>query len=439
MRLAYYGSKISENIVETPEGFIICKNVPIGRIGDMQYSRSELMLDGNPDELVTVHRDEGDVFDVATIASFEGKSVTDNHPNEDVVPDNYANYEKGHAQNVRRGTGDESGYLVADLFVKDPMLINEIINNVRREVSCGYACEYDENKDGTFSQRQIRGNHVAIVENGRAGKSVCIKDSVPTLETPKRKERNSMKSKKGKGKDSKSSILSLFARSVRDAKTDDEIEEIIEDAEEALDCSGKDEGGEGTPSKDEGDPKDSYPTRDELAELIDAACAKAVKTAMDEMNAGKAEDDDPDELIAELIEELTGDSNETEDNSEQEEALTVSAESMDGDETEDSDNSGLGSVATADNSAAIQILKNARPAIAKIKDKAERKRVTDALIKSVRVQTGDSSKQTTAKIMRTTAAVAKKRATDSMKAATIDIEAAQSAYDSRNPHKKEVT
>ena len=79
-KLAYYGYKISPNQLETDEGFLICRNVPIARTGDQQYLASELGLDG--DKVVTVHRPEEEVFSEATIASFEGKPVTDNHPSE---------------------------------------------------------------------------------------------------------------------------------------------------------------------------------------------------------------------------------------------------------------------------------------------------------------------------------------------------------------------
>lgn len=34
---AYYGSRISENIAETPEGYLICRNVPIARVGVQEY------------------------------------------------------------------------------------------------------------------------------------------------------------------------------------------------------------------------------------------------------------------------------------------------------------------------------------------------------------------------------------------------------------------
>lgn len=174
--IAYYGSKISEHMTKTPEGFLICHDVPIARTGQQEYLAGELGLDGDPDRPVQVQRCPEDVFDPAAVASFEGKDVTQNHPPESLTPENHALYAKGHAENVRR----EGDYLVADLHLKDPGLISDVENGVTREVSCGYRCCYTPDGAG-YRQTHIRGNHVAIVPRGRAGHLVAIQDSAGTL------------------------------------------------------------------------------------------------------------------------------------------------------------------------------------------------------------------------------------------------------------------
>lgn len=65
MAIAYYGARISPHMTRTPEGFLICHDVPINRIGDQEYTARELQLDGDPDRLVVVHRYPEDVFDPA--------------------------------------------------------------------------------------------------------------------------------------------------------------------------------------------------------------------------------------------------------------------------------------------------------------------------------------------------------------------------------------
>ena len=72
--ISYYGFTISPNQLETGEGFLICRNVPIARTGDQEYLASEIGLE--VDEVITVKREAEDVFSARTLASFEGKPVT---------------------------------------------------------------------------------------------------------------------------------------------------------------------------------------------------------------------------------------------------------------------------------------------------------------------------------------------------------------------------
>lgn len=60
--IAYYGSKISKHMTRTPEGFLICHDVPIARIGQQEYLAGELNLPGDPDRPVQVQRKPEDVF-----------------------------------------------------------------------------------------------------------------------------------------------------------------------------------------------------------------------------------------------------------------------------------------------------------------------------------------------------------------------------------------
>lgn len=174
--LAYYGDKISENLMETPNGYLICRNVPIARTGQMEYLAQELQLPGDPDRRVSVRRDEMEVFDAAACASFEGVPVTDGHPPADICPENWAGYARGHVQNVRR----QGQFLIADLHITDPILIQQILDGHKREISCGYRCSYIPIHTGQYKQCRIRGNHVAVVRKGRAGDAVAIQDAALT-------------------------------------------------------------------------------------------------------------------------------------------------------------------------------------------------------------------------------------------------------------------
>ena len=177
MPIAYYGSKISPHMVMSQEGYLICYDVPINRIGAQKYLAREMEMDGDS-EYEVIRRPE-EVFSPEAMASFEGKPVTDGHPSEDVTADNIQLYEKGHAQNIRKGTGPNAGMTIADLFITDPQLIDEIQNGGKREISCGYNYALFPHENGTFEQRNIRGNHIAVVPKGRAGHRVSIKDEKP--------------------------------------------------------------------------------------------------------------------------------------------------------------------------------------------------------------------------------------------------------------------
>lgn len=228
--LTYYGYTISPNQLETGEGFLICRNVPIARTGEQEYLGREIGLTGaDSDCLITVRRPPEEVFSDASLASFEGKPATNDHPPDLVGPDDVSIYEKGHAQNIRRGAGEWEDYVLADLHIHDRELI-DAIQNGKREISCGYECEYVKNEDGTYSQKHIRGNHVAVVERGRAGKRAAILDSANKEQAEKRPERKAMK-KKGL-------FFKLFGQAVKD-KSPEEIEQLAMDAAAAFDEEGE--------------------------------------------------------------------------------------------------------------------------------------------------------------------------------------------------------
>lgn len=200
---SFYGTRLSENMSKTPEGYLICYDVNIARIGTQEYLGSEL---GVEDEVVVVNRPPEEVFKPATVASFEGKPFTNDHPFELLDVSNTSIYEKGHVQNVR--ISNDKTYIIADIMVKDAQTISDIENG-KRELSAGYHCDCIQDEDGNWYQCNIIGNHVALVDKGRAGNKVRIND--------KKKEINSMKTQKNVlGK-----LLKAFAK-------DAEPEEMLE-------------------------------------------------------------------------------------------------------------------------------------------------------------------------------------------------------------------
>jgi hypothetical protein len=196
--IEYFTSEtIGPNRARTPEGFLICYDVPAARIGEMLYASHEVPgeLGVAQDGKVRVTRSAAEVFDPRSMASLNGKPVTDDHPPVDVDPANWGFYLKGVVVNPRRGEGELRDFLVVDMIIYDAAMIEEIEAG-KREVSCGYNPEYLQLLDretgtpipGRGEQVKIRYNHLAVVPAGRCGPFCSIGDkktvdSEKTVET----------------------------------------------------------------------------------------------------------------------------------------------------------------------------------------------------------------------------------------------------------------
>ena len=171
----YIEEKLSEHMGETPEGFLICYDVPVARTGTQTYKSDEVPITPRDDGLVEIKREEAEVFDPDTIKSFEGKPLTIDHPDEMVQPDNWKELAHGFITNVRRGIKEQADLLIGDIVVTTSKAI-ELVKAGLREISCGYDAEYQELEKGIGKQKNIIGNHIALVMRGRAGHRCAIGD-----------------------------------------------------------------------------------------------------------------------------------------------------------------------------------------------------------------------------------------------------------------------
>ena len=391
MAIAYYGSTLSPNIDRTPEGYLICRNVPINRTGVQVYGAGELGLPGEPDKAVQVYRLEEDVFAPAALASFEGKDITRGHPPEMLTAENQAGYSKGHLENVRRD-GENT---VADLIIKDPALVSDVENGVLREVSCGYNCTFEPYRDG-YRQTGIIGNHVAVVPRGRAGSTVAIKDATPEVE----KGRNNHMSEFWK------SVLTAFGMAAKDASPE-ELDTMVQTTASVLDAE---------PAKaPEAEPTEA--AKD--AETIEAPGGDDIGSKLDRIlemleaksRGGRGEHPLHDETdLDEMIAKLSG--------AEEGQAVTIPAEEAD-------------CMTGPARDAAVELLKKVRPAVAAIEDKADRAKVTDALLSAIQ---GRDVMEDIAKAALDSAQANANQA----KKTTYDQMCAESEanYAAMNPHKK---
>lgn len=167
----------------TSDGYLAVR-AKAARTGVYQYSGREVDPDnkhGLRDQaLVNVLRDDDTVFDTKAVRSFIGKPVTDDHPSEAVTKDNW----REHARGTIMGALRDGDYLAFDLLLTDAGAIDKL-NAGKRELSNGYGADLEYGDftaaDGTkCAVRQSKitgGNHVALVDRGRAGSECRITDA----------------------------------------------------------------------------------------------------------------------------------------------------------------------------------------------------------------------------------------------------------------------
>ena len=429
-QICYYGDKLSANMAVTPEGFLICKNVPIARTGYQQYLESELIEDGDPTELINVYRSPNEVFSTATLASFEGKPVTNGHPDVDVTPRNYKAFSKGHVQHVRVGRGDDADKILADLYITDQELIDEIRNG-KREVSAGYYAEDKEDNSGRICQTKIRGNHVAVVDEGRAGRSVAIRDQ---KNTDLINGGNSMIKQKD-SMNRKQQIAHFVARYLRDASPE-ELDERVKDAAEVLNEVAE-TGDIKDACKDEGIKEE---IKQDKKDGVDEDLWEAIKSISDRIDAIESrlndehQDEEPDEAPLadedlEAKEEISDEDLDLEEeiaDEDSDEDEVVSDEDLEVEEDVDIIPTDEVEEKLSAKDAAIKAISQAA---LKIKNPEDRKRVQDAIIKA----TSKGNSQMSG-LMKVTKSIQKNKK-DSAASKNIDVEKQQAVYDKYNPHK----
>ncbi len=171
--------KLSEHRYKTPEGYLICVDSILARTGKQTYKRSEIF--GDDDErLVEVDRKAEEVFSPETMASFENKPICVEHPDVDVNSGNISEFAVGFVRDIHKGEYEGEPVMLGTLVITDAKTIEEIEEGKHTDLSCGYDCDIDDSENP--QQRNIRGNHVALCEQGRAG-IARIMDSVKDEES----------------------------------------------------------------------------------------------------------------------------------------------------------------------------------------------------------------------------------------------------------------
>ncbi|MET0439116.1 MAG: DUF2213 domain-containing protein [Devosia sp.] len=180
---------IMDKTWETSDGFLGF-SARFARTGIQMYRGDEIDPAGahkdaagnrrfQADTLYPVDRPADEVFAPRAMGSFLAKPITDDHPNAGVTADNWREKAKGAIGEVLR----DGEYARMSGLITDKALIAKYRDG-KRELSGGYGANIvigdginAKGEPYVAKQTQIDGNHVAVVDRGRAGSECAIKDA----------------------------------------------------------------------------------------------------------------------------------------------------------------------------------------------------------------------------------------------------------------------
>lgn len=173
-------------------GFIEVKNNPISKVGVFPYLGKSIDPTGElgliSDQAYGVYRPEDELSNPNCIQSFKLVPWINEH---EMIGDGGTPAEKKGIEGV---IGEEVYFDTRDKMIKANLKIfsdsmKDLLNYGKEELSCGYRCEWQQEKgvfEGQsydFVQRNIRGNHLALVDEGRMGKEVAVLDHKFTIDS----------------------------------------------------------------------------------------------------------------------------------------------------------------------------------------------------------------------------------------------------------------
>lgn len=168
-------------------GWFEIKANPISKVGIFPYSGRQLGLEGeNADKIFQVLRPPEELGDPECVASFKLVPWIDEHvmlgpEAQKLTPRAVPAEEKG----VQGVIGEEVFFRDGTLFANIKAFsstLAALIEAGKRELSAGYRCIYDwtagvwNGQKFDVVQRKIRGNHLALVREGRMGPDVAVMD-----------------------------------------------------------------------------------------------------------------------------------------------------------------------------------------------------------------------------------------------------------------------
>lgn len=162
-------------------GFMTIRDNPITRAGVFQYHGSQLP-DAQPDMVYNVYRPLEELTNPETLESFKGLPIIDEH---EMLGEKYSRSpeDRGVHGSILESVVVKGRDVVANLRIWSRTL-KGLIDSGKKGLSLGYNCRF-EKSSGVFEgiayhyiQRNIRGNHLALVTQGRSGTAVLDNQDV---------------------------------------------------------------------------------------------------------------------------------------------------------------------------------------------------------------------------------------------------------------------
>lgn len=165
-------------------GWFEVKRNPLSRVGVFPYSGRSLGKTGeDADRIFRVYRPEEELSSPECLESFKLIPWVDNHTM--LGPNEEAGQTPAEEKGVQGVIGEEIVYDSGVLYGNIKVFSNSLARLIaagKRQLSAGYRCVYDwtagawNGQPYDCVQRAIRGNHLALVQEGRMGPSVAVLD-----------------------------------------------------------------------------------------------------------------------------------------------------------------------------------------------------------------------------------------------------------------------
>lgn len=269
---------------EDVNGWVEIKDNPISKVGVFPYYGRNVSDKFPPDQQVMVFRPPEELASPKTIDSFRLIPWIDNHvmlgTSESglMLPE-----QKGVDGVIGEDIYFEDGVLYANIKVFSSSLDN-LIDMGKRELSAGYRCRYEissgvwEGQRYDAIQRDIRGNHLALVTEGRMGPDVAVLDQMQftfdardmTMADPKDDDKKAMDEIKSGLKSMQDCLKGMDDRL---GAMDKRVKDALEDDDPAIAADKK--------AKDEAEEKADKEKKDtEDKKAMDAALKVALDAAL---------------------------------------------------------------------------------------------------------------------------------------------------------------